>query len=66
MVMQRIGYGDYTVHGTARSGFRNWAADNGVAFDVAESCLAHQVDNEITRAYLRSSMLERRRPVMQA
>jgi integrase len=54
---------DATVHGF-RSSFRDWAADIGVEFSVAEQCLAHSVGNAVTAAYLRSSMLERRRPVL--
>jgi integrase len=66
MLMQRLGQGEMTVHGTARSGFRDWAAENHVAFEVAEQCLAHMVGNAVTRSYLRTTMLERRRPVLQA
>jgi hypothetical protein len=43
-----------------------WAADQGVAFEVAEQCLAHVVGNAVVQAYQRSSMLERRRPIMAA
>jgi hypothetical protein len=32
----------------------------------AEACLAHAVGNAVVQAYQRSSMLERRRPVMKA
>jgi integrase len=63
MMMRRLGVGQYTVHGF-RSSFRSWAADHGVAFEVAEQCLAHTVGNAVVQAYQRSSMLERRRPVM--
>ena len=52
-----------TVHGF-RSSFRDWAADTGVTFELAEAALAQSVGNAITAAYLRSSMLERRRPIM--
>jgi hypothetical protein len=41
-------------------------ADNSVEFELAEACLAHAVGNASVQAYQRSSMLERRRPVMQA
>ena len=41
-------------------------ADQGVAFELAEACLAHQVGNAVVQAYQRSSMLERRRPIMSA
>jgi integrase len=54
-----------TVHGM-RSSARSWMADNGVEFELAEACLAHQVGNAVVQAYQRSSMLERRRPIMQA
>ena len=64
MLLRRLGI-DATVHGF-RSSFRDWAADTGVEFSVAEACLAHAAGNAVTRAYLRSSMVERRRPVMAA
>jgi integrase len=66
MTMRRLGMNSFTVHGTARSGFRDWAAESGVAFEVAEACLAHQIGNAVTRAYLRTSLPEQSRPVMQA
>jgi integrase len=61
--MRRMGGGTYTVHGF-RSAFRDWAGDHGVDFEIAEACLAHSIGNSVTRAYLRSSMIERRRKVM--
>jgi integrase len=63
MAMRRLGAGEYTVHGF-RSAFRDWAAEQGVDDSVAEQCLAHQIGTAVTRAYLRTSMLERRRTVM--
>ena len=48
-----------------RSSFRNWCAMSAVPREVAEACLAHNVGNEVEGAYARSSLLERRRPVMQ-
>ena len=53
-----------TIHGF-RSSFRDWAAESGVPRDVAESVLAH-VTGGVEGAYLRSTLTERRRPVMQA
>jgi integrase len=48
------------VHGHGfRRAFRDWAADHGVEFELAEQCLAHAVGNSVTRAYLRTTMLER-------
>ena len=54
-----------TVHGF-RSSARSWMADTGVPFELAEACLAHTVGNAVVQAYQRSSMLERRRPVLQS
>ncbi len=54
-----------TVHGF-RSSFRDWCAENGIAREVAESCLGHVVGNKVEAAYLRSDVLERRREVMTA
>ena len=59
------GTATWTIHGM-RASFRMWAADTGVAFEVAEACLAHTVGSAAAQAYQRSSMLERRRPVMKA
>jgi integrase len=64
-LMDRLGAGDYTIHGF-RSSFRDWAGDSGIDFEVAEQSLAHDVGNQVTRAYLRSTMLERRRAAMQS
>jgi integrase len=61
--MRRMGEDAYTVHGF-RSAFRDWAGDRGVDFEIAEACLAHAIGNSVTRAYLRSTMIERRRKVM--
>jgi hypothetical protein len=40
MSMQQLGAGGFTVHGM-RAAFRSWSADQGVAFEVDESALAH-------------------------
>ena len=65
MAMRRLAAGEFTVHGM-RSAARSWMADNGVEFELAEACLAHAVGSAVVAAYQRSSMLARRRPVMQA
>jgi integrase len=62
---RRLAAGDFTVHGM-RSAARSRMADNGVEFELAEACLAHAVGNAVVQAYQRSSMLERRRPLMTA
>jgi integrase len=64
MTMRRMGVDGFTVHGF-RSAFRDWAADHGVEFEVAEACLAHTIGSSVTRAYLRTTMVTRRRPVME-
>jgi integrase len=53
-----------TAHGF-RTSFRTWASDIAHAeFEVAETCLSHRVGSAVSRAYNRTSMLERRRPIM--
>jgi hypothetical protein len=37
-----------------------------VAFELAESCLAHAVGDSVAQAYQRSNLLEARRKIMQA
>ena len=55
-----------TPHGF-RSSFRDWAAETGVERDVSEASLGHSIaTNQTEAAYLRTDLLERRRPVMQA
>jgi hypothetical protein len=39
-------------------------ADDAPRQSAAEACFAHAVGNAVTRAYLRTTMLERRRTVM--
>ena len=64
-LIKRMGVKGATVHGF-RSSTRSWMADQGVAFDLAEQVLAHTVGNAVVQSYQRSSMLERRRPIMSA
>lgn len=63
IVQKTFGHG--TMHGM-RSTFRDWAAESGVEFVLAEKCLMHATGNEVSQAYQRSDLLEQRRPVMQA
>ena len=54
-----------TTHGF-RSTFRDWAAEQGkYDFVAAEKALAHSFKNSTTGAYLRSSLIDQRRPLMQ-
>jgi integrase len=65
MILRRMGV-DATAHGF-RSSFRTWCSDVAhIPFEVAEACLSHKIGSAASRAYARSDMLERRRPVMQA
>ena len=61
-LMKRMGVAA-TVHGF-RSSFRMWAGDTGVDFETAERALAHTVGNKSSQSYNRTTLLERRRPVM--
>lgn len=47
-----------------RSTFRNWAAEYDYDSDMAEIQLAHKVGNAITRAYLRTDLMEKRRQML--
>ena len=47
-----------------RSSFRDWAAEHGVNHATAEACLAHQNPDKTVSAYMRSDLLDARRPVM--
>jgi integrase len=53
-----------TPHGF-RSSFRDWAAETGVAREVAEAALAHVVRG-VEGAYMRTRFLEERRRIMEA
>ena len=62
-LLRRLGRRDVTVHGM-RSAFRDWAGDRGVAREIAEAALAHQVGNEVERAYRRGDAFALRRRLM--
>src|SRR5690606_18880709 len=53
-----------TPHGF-RSTFRDWCSETGVEQELAERALAHAVGNKTEAAYLRTKLIEQRRPVMQ-
>lgn len=55
-----------TPHGIARSSFRDWCSETGVPREIAERALAHAVGDKTEAAYARSTLIEQRRPVMQA
>jgi integrase len=57
----------YTVHGTARSAFKDWAAEcTSFANIVSEAALQHTIKDQTERAYRRGDLLEKRRELMQA
>lgn len=57
--------GKATLHGM-RASFKTWATNEGAnERDVAEFCLAHQVESKVERAYLRETMFEQRIELMQ-
>jgi len=49
-----------------RTSLRTWCQDKDIPWDVAETILAHIIGNKVERAYARSDLLDRRRPVMEA
>lgn len=57
---------EVTLHGSARSSFRDWARDNRHDEGVAEMALAHSVGNATVKAYARSDLFDARRELMQA
>ena len=48
-----------------RSTFRNWAAEHGYEHEMAEIQLAHEVGTAVTRAYLRTDMMEKRSKMLE-
>ena len=49
-----------------RSSFRDWAAENvpEIPDPVAEAAIAHQVPDEVVRAYKRTAFIEMRRKLL--
>src|SRR5438093_1322130 len=51
-----------TIHGTARSSFRDWAAETtDFSGEVCEAALAHSIRNRVEAAYRRGDLFEKRR-----
>jgi integrase len=61
---KRLTGGAATTHGF-RSSFRDWCGDSGVERELAELSLGHKFGSAQETAYARSSLIERRRPIMQ-
>jgi integrase len=63
-VLDRIGYGHFTVHGF-RATFATWAEEcTDYPDGVREAALAHKYKSETTAAYQRGAKLEKRRALM--
>ncbi len=66
MLMRRMKFTAYTVHGF-RSAFRDWAGDRTTfPREIAEAALAHAVGDATELAYRRGDALARRRKLMDA
>jgi integrase len=66
MLLRRMKIETASVHGF-RSSFRDWAGEHtAYPREVAEAALAHQVGDEVERAYRRGDALEKRRKLMDA
>jgi integrase len=64
-VLERTGYGEFTIHGF-RSSFRDWSAERtNIPREIAEMCLAHEVGNAVERAYRRSDLFAKRRDLLE-
>jgi integrase len=60
------GYGDATVHGTARAGFKTWC-DECTAFKdaISEACLSHVEADKVKAAYARGEFEQQRAELME-
>ena len=63
MAFRRLAPGQ-TLHGL-RSAFRDWAAESGYDGELAERALNHLVPGKVQAAYLRTTLLDQRRELMQ-
>lgn len=64
MALRRMKRSDITGHGF-RSSFRDWAEEKTTTQrSVVEAALAHQVENKVEAAYLRTTPFEKRRRLM--
>jgi integrase len=64
MVLRRMERTDITAHGF-RSSFRDWAEEKtNTQRSVVEAALAHQVESKVEAAYLRTTLFEKRRRLM--
>jgi integrase len=60
-MLERLGYGHVSVHGTARSTFRDWAAETtGYPNHVVEMALAHAIGDKVEASYRRGDLYTKR------
>lgn len=65
MLLRRMEIEDVTIHGF-RSSFRDWCGEcTNEPREIAEMALAHEVGNEVERAYCRGDALDKRRKLME-
>jgi integrase len=65
MLMRRMGRGDLTAHGF-RATFKTWASERtSFQNEIVEASLAHTIGGKVEQAYLRGSMFEKRRRLLQ-
>jgi integrase len=65
--LRTAGGGKATVHGTARSTFKDWATERtSFAPEVSEMALAHSIGDKTERAYRRGELMQKRTALMGA
>ena len=65
-LLERMGYGQWSVHGL-RSTFRDWAAERtNYPNHVVEMALAHAIGDKVEAAYRRGDLFDKRRALMDA
>lgn len=64
-VLKRMGHGDLTAHGTARSTFRDWAGEaTAHPREIIERALAHVLADKTEAAYARGDLFTKRASLM--
>jgi integrase len=65
--LRTAGGGKATVHGTARSTFKDWSSERtSFPNEVSEMALAHTIDSKVEQAYRRGELMGKRRALMTA
>jgi integrase len=64
--LRAAGGGAATVHGTARSTFKDWASERTTfPREVSEMALAHAIDDKVEAAYRRGELMKKRLAMME-